>query len=253
MKMLPRIIPVLLNSNSGVVKTKKFRSRVYIGDAINIVKIFNDKEVDEIAVLDIDATRYERGPNYELISQIATEAFMPMAYGGGVGTVAQIEKILKIGVEKVIINTAAINSPNIIKEASNIFGSQSIVASIDVGRSFFGQFNIYADCGRRKLKVDLLQHIDQLQENGVGEIILNSIDRDGMMNGYDLELVKKVANSVSVPVVALGGAGEPADFLKAIEAGASAVAAGSMFVFHGRHNAVLISYTKPDALFKEGQ
>lgn len=248
---LPRIIPVLLISGSGLIKTTRFKTRVYVGDPINAVKIFNEKEADEIVILDIDATTSRRGPGLAVIERIATEAFMPMGYGGGVQTVREIELILKLGVEKVIINTAAASTPGLLEEASNSFGGQSVVASVDVKKNLLGQYRVYTNSGKRRLHVSLKDYIVYLEDSGVGEIVLNSIDKDGMMMGYDLNLISIVSRMVKIPIVALGGAASPKDFCAAVKCGASAVAAGSMFVFHGRHKAVLINYHKSEDVFRE--
>jgi cyclase len=245
---LKRIIPVLLLSDSGMVKTTKFSDPIYVGDPINAVRIFNAKEVDEIIILDIDATRFGRGPNFERIEQIASEAFMPLGYGGGVKTTQQMERLFRIGIEKVVINTAINENRRLLHEASQIFGSQSVVASIDVKKDFFGRYHVYSRCGKNRLDYELNSYISFVQEQGAGEIILNSIDKDGTMSGYDLKLISNVSGQLRVPLVTLGGAGSVNHFDDALQAGASSVAAGSMFIFHGRHKAVLISYTSPDKL-----
>jgi cyclase len=242
-----RVIPVLLLFNNGIVKTIKYKNPTYIGDPINSVRIFNEKEVDEIILLDINATPNGRGPNFSLIEEIASEAFMPLGYGGGVQTIQQIERLFKIGIEKVIMNTGIHNS-RLLREASDIFGSQSIVASIDVKKDLFGVYRIYSNCGKKKETEDLISCISRVQEEGAGEIILNSIDRDGTMSGYDLNLISSISNKLIVPLVALGGAGCLEHLQNALKAGASSVAAGSMFVFHGPHKAVLISYISPSQI-----
>lgn len=245
---LTRIIPVLLLSDSGMVKTTKFKSPIYLGDPINAVRIFNAKEVDEIVILDIDATRFGRGPNFERIEQIASEAFMPLGYGGGVKTTQQMEKLFRIGIEKVVINTGIHENRSLLREASQIFGSQSVVASIDVRKDFFGRYHVYSMCGMKREDLDLNSYISFVQEQGAGEIILNSIDKDGTMSGYDLKLISNISDLLNVPLVSLGGAGSVKHFHDALKAGASSVAAGSMFIFHGRHRAVLLSYISPDIL-----
>jgi cyclase len=243
-----RVIPVILLSKSGMVKTVKFKTPIYIGDPINAVRIFNEKEVDEIIVLDIDATRFMIGPNFKKIEEIASEAFMPLAYGGGIQSINQIEKLFKIGVEKVVINSAIYGDSKLLTEASKIFGSQSIVASIDVKKDFFGNYHLYSNAGAKKEKIDLLSCIERVQDEGAGEVIINSIDQDGTMAGYDLVLIGKISHKFKVPFVVIGGAGAVDHLRLAINAGASAVAAGSMFVFHGRHKAVLISYVSGDKI-----
>lgn len=240
-----RVIPILLLKNAGLVKTQKFKNPKYVGDPINAVRIFNDKEVDELVFLDISATPQKRGPNFELIKDIATEAFMPFAYGGGITSLNEIEKLINLGVEKVVLNTVAVTNPKIISEAANIFGNQSIVVSIDAKKTLFNGKMSFTHCGQTKSPTNYIDFAKEMEQLGAGELIINSIDHDGMMQGYDLQLIKNIAEVVTIPVVAAGGAGNLNHFKQAIEeAKASAVAAGSMFVFNGPHRAVLISYPK---------
>lgn len=245
-----RVIPVLLLKNNGLVKTYQFKNPVYIGDPINAVNIFNEKEVDELILLDITATNEEKELNYERIEEIVSEAFMPIGYGGGINRLEQIEKLLKLGIEKVILNTVVHSKPDLISQAARIFGNQSVVVAIDIKTDFFGKKKIYTHSGSRKQHIDLIQFLKKIEELGAGEIFLNSIDRDGTMKGYDLDLIKEVSEQVSVPVIASGGAGSIDDFSEAIKAGASAVSAGAMFVFQGLHRAVLINYPKYEELKK---
>jgi cyclase len=225
------------------VKTKKFKDPVYVGDPINAVRIFSEKEVDELVILDIDASRECREPNYELISEIAGECFMPVAYGGGIRTLAQARKLIRCGIEKVVINSASIDSTGFIREIADVFGSQAVVGSIDAKRTLLGGHRVFAKSGTVDTKLKPEDHAAALEKAGVGEIILNSIDCDGLMQGYDIELIKKVSAKVNLPVVACGGAGTLDHMRRAInESGASAVAAGSMFIFYGKHRAVLINY-----------
>jgi cyclase len=246
-----RVIPCLLLNGSGLVKTVRFKQPKYVGDPINAVRIFNDKEVDELTVLDINGTPEEKEPQFELITQIASECFMPLSYGGGVRNIIQIEKILKLGVEKVILNSVAVFTPELIKQSAGLVGSQSIVVSIDVKRSAFGKYNVYTHGGRKKTNLDLLEHAVRMEELGAGELLLTSIDRDGTQDGYDIKLLKMITDVVSIPVIASGGAGRLKDLECAIKkGGASAVAAGSMFVFYGKHRAVLINYPSQEDLKK---
>jgi imidazole glycerol-phosphate synthase subunit HisF len=238
-----RVIPCLLLKGTGLVKTVKFKNPVYIGDPINAVKIFNDKEVDELVFLDISATPEKRGPNFKLLADIASEAFMPFGYGGGIKTLHEIEQLFKLGVEKVILNTIAYSTPLLVTEASNIFGSQSIVVAIDVKSNIWGVPEVWTSCGKYNTKETPVKYALRMQDMGAGEILLNSIDLDGTMKGYDLNMIKSVTASIEIPVVASGGAGKIHDLKAAvIEGGASAAAAGSMFVFQGIPRAVLITY-----------
>lgn len=240
-----RVIPCLLVRGNGLVKTRKFKEPVYIGDPINAMRIFSDKEVDELVVLDIDASREGREPNYALIEEMAGEAFMPVAYGGGIRTIEQVRRLIRSGIEKVVINSAAIESTDVIRQAADMFGSQAVVGAVDVKKALFGGYRVIAKSGTVEAKIGLDEHIQRLVSAGVGEIFLNNVDHDGMMAGYDLKLLRNITQKVNVPVVACGGAGTVEHLSQAvIEGGASAVAAGSMFVFHGKHRAVLINYPK---------
>jgi len=244
-----RVIPVLLLKDGGLWKTRAFSEPKYVGDPINAVKIFNEKEVDELLVLDIGASISNKGPDFELIESLASECFMPLGYGGGVRSLQDIQKLFLLGVEKVVLNTAAVGFPDLISQAAAQFGSQSIVVSIDAKKSWLGGYEVRVLSGTRKTKWRPEDFAVEVERLGAGEIIINSIDNDGQQSGYDLELVKRVASVVRVPVIACGGAGVLEDFHRAVrDAGASAVAAGSMFIFHGKHRAVLISYPKRDEI-----
>ena len=238
----PRIIPCLTFTTSGLVKTTKFKDPKYIGDVINAVRIFNEKEVDELIVLDITASIEKRTPNFSLIQDIATECFMPLCYGGGITNVEEIQKIFELGVEKVSLNTSLYNVPNLITEASNIFGSQSIIASIDIKRNIFGKYSVFSQSGKIDRKYDPIKYAQELEASGAGEILVNSIDRDGTRQGYDLDIMKHISQSVTIPVMACGGANDLNDCRQILQAGASAAVASSFFVLHGKHRAVLISY-----------
>lgn len=247
--LIPRVIPCLLLRGSGLVKTVKFADPKYVGDIVNAVKIFNDKEVDEIIILDIEA-HTRRRINWELVTSTASEAFMPMCYGGGVTSVDEIRRLLKSGIEKVSINTAAHEDPRLIETAARTFGSQAIVAGIDVKKGFLGRAAVVSHGGKRKQSADPVHWAKAVERAGAGEILLTSVDRDGTQSGYDLELVRQVTSAVRIPVIACGGAGKLQHFSEAIHSGASAVAAGSMFVFHGPHRAVLITYPARTELTK---
>ena len=231
------------------MKTVRFKKPTYLGDPINIVKIFNDKEVDELVLLDITATAEQKAPNFELLADIASEAFVPLGYGGGVKTIEHVKTLFNIGLEKVIINSHAFVEPELMTRAADRFGCQSIVASIDVRSGWFGKSSVVTQSGGRQTKRDPVSYAVEMQERGAGEILLTSVDRDGTMSGYDIDLIRSVTEAVSVPVVACGGAGCVGDFAAAVsKGGASAVSAGSMFVFQGKHRAVLINYPSHDEL-----
>lgn len=246
-----RVIPVLLLHNRGLVKSVKFKDYKYVGDPINAVKIFNEKEVDEICILDITATKQKKQPDITHITEIVSEAFMPLSYGGGVANLEQAEKLFYNGVEKIILNYAAAHNKKLIGEISNRYGKQSVMASIDYKSNWLGRTSVYTLNGEENIKTTPVDKAKEMQDCGAGEIILNSIARDGTYSGYDLPMIEKVSKSVGIPVVACGGASSIEDFKKAVDAGASAVAAGSMFVFQRPHNAVLISYPNQENLRKE--
>ncbi len=241
-----RVIPILLLDNDGLYKTTKFKNPKYVGDPINAVRIFNNKEVDELILLDYTATNENRIPNFDNIKEIVSEAFMPIGYGGGINSLDHIEKLFKIGIEKVILNSTAFSNENILTEAIKIFGSQSIVVSIDYKKDLFGNNIIYTHGGKLKQKYDIIESCKHFQELGVGEIMINLIDREGAMSGYDISTINKISNELLIPVIASGGAGNISHLAEGVKAGASAVAAGSMFIFQGIHKAVLLSYITSD-------
>lgn len=248
----PRIIPVLLLKNKGLVKTRKFdkNSARYIGDPINAVKIFNDLEADELVFLDILASQEKRTIDPGLVKKIGDEAFMPFAVGGGIRTVGDIKMLLNAGAEKVVLNTISHENTSMIRAASVQFGHQSIIISVDYKKNLFGKFRVFILDGTESINDHPVDFALRMQECGAGEILLHSIDRDGMMNGYDLDLIEQVSEKLLIPVIACGGAGSPADLRKATDRGASAVAAGSLFVYHGPRNAVLINYPEQQELLK---
>ena len=239
-----RVIPALLLRNGGLVKTQRFKDPKYVGDPINAIRIFNEKEVDELMVLDITATREHREPDYALIEQFAGECFMPLAYGGGVRTVKQAQRIFASGVEKVCIQTAAFENRLLVRELADRFGSQSIMVSLDIKRSLFGRGQVFASAKGKAISVDWLQLLSELVNAGAGEILLNAVDKDGTLAGPDLDLIRQASARVNVPLIAVGGVSGLPDIKSAVEAGASAVAAGAFFVYHGPHRAVLITYPK---------
>lgn len=242
------MIPALLIQKGGLVKSVKFKNHKYVGDPINAVKIFNEKEVDEIVILDISATVEKRGPNFLQIKELASEAFMPLGYGGGITKLEDITKLITTGVEKVVINTSAYNNPRLISDGAKYIGSQSIVVSIDVKKNVWGKYKVYVQNGLKNTNLDPVQFARQMENAGAGELFLNAIDRDGTFSGYDTELIKLISSSINIPLVAIGGGACVEDMAKAIESGASAVSAGSMFVFQRPHRAVLISYPKQQEL-----
>lgn len=239
----PRVIPVLLLKDNGLVKTSKFQTPTYIGDPINAVKIFNDLEADELVFLDIDASQQNRTIPLRLVKQIGDEAYMPFSVGGGIKSVEQIRRIIENGAEKVVLNTSAIENPELVKLASEICGSQSIIVSIDAKKIGDMTYEVYTYGGTKPTGLDPVTVALMMQRLGSGEILINSIDRDGTKMGYDIDLVASISSAVRIPVIAMGGAGSLNDFLKAVkDGGASAVGAGTLFVFIGKKNAVLINY-----------
>ncbi|MES2205627.1 MAG: AglZ/HisF2 family acetamidino modification protein [Pseudomonadota bacterium] len=242
----PRLIPCLLLDGKRLVKTIQFSNSSYVGDPINTVKIFNEKEVDELIVLDIQASKNGNEPNFEMVAQLASECFMPICYGGGIRSLEDAERLIASGVEKIALNTAALQRPALVGEIARRYGSQSVVVGIDVSYKWWRGYRVL-NSGKRKITswapADWAKRI---AEEGAGEILLNSVDRDGTMKGYDSMLIQAVAKSVSIPVIACGGASDLNDCKKIIrETRASAVAAGALFVYKGPHRAVLINYPNP--------
>ena len=248
--LAPRIIPCLLLSDGGLVKTQKFTSKKYVGDPINAIRIFNEKECDELILLDIDASINNVEPNYAEIKKYAAECRMPLCYGGGVKTVEQARSIIALGVEKIALSSGVLEDLSLIECLASELGSQSVVVVLDVKRDFLGKYKAFTHNGRRATGLDLLPLISKVQEYGAGEIVINSIDRDGMSEGYDFKLARIVKDLVFVPLTFLGGAGSLNDIEKLIsENGIIGCAAGSLFVFKGIYRAVLISY--PDQIRRQ--
>lgn len=243
-----RVIPCLLLKDKGLYKTIRFKDPKYLGDPINTLRLFNGKEVDEVIVLDIMASINGLEPNLTYLKKLANECFMPICYGGGISTIEQIESLFKIGIEKVSFNTALHKNSDLVKQASKNFGVQSIVASIDIKKKLFNSYSVFIEGGSRDLKIGPVEYAKRAEELGVGEILINSIDRDGMMNSYDYDLIQQVSSAVSVPVIACGGASSLEDCVKAVDHGASAAAAGSLFVYYGPKKAVLINYPTQEEL-----
>lgn len=247
--LMPRVMPCLLLRNGALVKTVKFKDPGYIGDPINAIRIYNEKEVDELIFLDITATLEKREPPYKVLSEIASECFMPVTYGGGVRDLETIRQILSLGIEKIAVNSYAVENPEFIRAASDKFGSSTIVVSIDVRKKMFNRYEVVTNGGRKGTGLDPVEFASNMEALGAGEILLTSIDRDGTQEGYDIELIKKVTTAVTVPVIACGGAGKIDDFRAAVkEGGASACAAGSMVVYFGRNRAVLITFPEQEKL-----
>jgi cyclase len=237
-----RIIPCLLLKNNGLVKTTKFKYPKYIGDPINAIKIFNEKEVDELMVIDITASKENRGPNFELIEQFASECFMPLAYGGGIKSLAQAKQLFACGVEKICLQSSILENPMLIKELSNIFGSQSIMISIDIKKDLFGNYRLFNSLIGKTINFNWLNILNNLISFGAGEVVINSVDKDGTLGGPDLELIKIASSHIEVPLIYIGGISSLKDISNCLEAGANAIAAGSFFVYQGPHRAVLITY-----------
>lgn len=244
-----RVIPILLLEDKNLIKTQEFKNPVYLGDPINAVKIFNDKGADELVLLDIKASKQGGKPNFDYIQEIISESFMPLCYGGGIQTFQDAEKLLKMGIEKVSLNYGFHENPNLIRQIADTFGSQACVVSIDYNKTFLGAYHTYTLNGKVKTKYNLLDAAKYAEDCGAGEILLTSIARESQMKGYDIDILKKVASVVTIPVIANGGAGSISDFKDAIVHGnASAVAAGSFFVFHGKLRGVLIQYPSQNDL-----
>jgi cyclase len=241
----PRVIPCLLLSPSrgGLVKTRRFRDPKYVGDPINAVRIFNDKEVDELMVLDIDATREGRGPNFELVEELAGECFMPLCYGGGIRTSEEAKTIFSLGVEKVALQSAFLRDPQMVRQVADHAGEQAVVVSLDIERNWLGRERLRGARSR-----DWREALTEAVRSGAGEILLTSVEREGTLRGMDTQLIADASAMIDVPLIANGGAGSLADIQAAVKAGASAVAAGAFFVLHGPHRAVLITYPRYDEL-----
>jgi cyclase len=240
-----RIIPCLLLHKGGLYKTEKFKKPTYIGDPINAIKIFNEKEVDELILLDIDAAAKNNEPNYKMIDDIASECFMPLCYGGGIKDVQQMKMVYSLGVEKISISSQAFLNPNLITEASGMFGNQSVLVTIDVKKDFFGIKKVFIKNGSVNTKLDPVVFFKKMEDLGAGEIVINSIDNDGVMKGYDLELLKLLKSNSKIPVIGLGGAGNLEHIKEAFKISKiDGVACGSMFVYQGPLKGVLISYPK---------
>ena len=246
--VIPRVIPVLLMKNRGLYKGIKFRDHKYVGDPINTVKIFNDKEVDELIILDIEASKKNKSIEFEYLRDVVSEAFMPIGYGGGIKSIEDASKLFSIGVEKVILNTHAVLNFKLVSLLVKEFGSQSIVFSLDIKKTLLKGYRVFIKSGTEKTRYEPLELALIMQDLGVGEIFLNDIDRDGMFVGYNLDLIHKISQRLQMPLIACGGARSVDDFKLAKKAGAHACAGGALFVFHMPHRAVVVSYPVYDEL-----
>lgn len=237
-----RIIPVLLLKNGGLYKTVNFKKANYVGDPVNTVKIFNEKEADELVVLDFNASVDNRPIDYKKIGEIAGEAFMPMAYGGGIKSLDDAKKVFDAGYEKVVLNSVLFDQQELIEKIGSVYGAQAVVAAIDVKKNFLGKYKVYSHSGTKSASYSPVEWAKKLEQAGAGEILVNNIDQDGSWAGYDVALIGSIAPQINIPLIACGGAGNAGDFKNAVEAGASAVAAGSLFVYQKKGMGVLISF-----------
>jgi len=242
----PRVIPCLQLRNRALVKTRRFKDPVYLGDPVNAVKIFNDKEADELIVLDITATADGREPNFEFIAEFASECFMPLAYGGGIRAPEHVARLFAIGVEKAVINTAAFET-DVVTRAAREHGSQSIVVSMDVKKGLLGGHEVYVRSGTQRTRLDPVAYARRMEAAGAGELFVNCIDLEGMQSGYNVAVLDDVARAVRIPVIGCGGAGTLEHLRTAFrETGVAALAAATMFCLHGKHRAPLISFPTPE-------
>lgn len=248
-KLVTRVIPVLLLKNRGLYKGIKFKNHQYIGDPINTVKLFNEKYVDELIIFDIEATK-NNTIDFELLKEITSEAFMPMGYGGGIKCIEDVRKLFSIGFEKVLLNTICYNDNySLARKIVEEFGSQSLVACVDVKKKI-NRYYCYSNCGKKKEKILLETHINNLLDVGIGELVISDILRDGMMNGYNLPLIKRISENLSIPLIASCGAGSLNDMVEARINGANACSAGSMFVYKGEQRGILINYPEYSKLLE---
>ena len=240
----PRVIPCLLIHNNGLVKTVNFKEKTYIGDPINTVKIFNEKHVDELMVVDIDSTTLDKEPNYSLIKKLANESRMPLCYGGGIKDEIQAKKIFNLGVEKIAISSAAIHNPNLINKISSMVGNQSVVIVLDIKKNLWGKYQVVTHNGKKKVDINLDELILDIQKRGAGELVINSVDNDGKMQGYDYELLDRIHKLIKIPLTILGGAGSQNHLVDAYKRySIIGLSSGSLFIYKGKYKAVLINYS----------
>jgi len=246
-----RLIPCLLYYQGGLYKTIQFKKHHYIGDPINAIRIFNDKEVDELMFLDIEATALNKEPNYKVIEDIASECFMPLCYGGGIRNTDQMKRIYELGVEKISISSAFFSNPSLVESAAKLFGSSSVVVTLDVKKDFFGGYKIYTHNSSQRVKQDLMESVKMAEKQGAGELVINNIDRDGMMKGMDNDLIMQIKSQINIPIIAMGGIGNIDDVINTYsKTGIKAIAIGSMAVYHGHLKGVLINYPPSEILNK---
>ena len=245
---MSRVIPFLLVKDGGLVKTRRFKDPTYIGDPINAIRIFNEKEVDELALLDIGASANRCGPNFDLVHDVASECFMPLAYGGGVRNLEDAKRLFSLGAEKVILRSAAAVDLSLVSDIARFSGSQSVAVSVDIKRNRLGNLRLHAPGTRMDGHAGWLNFLHDAAAAGAGEVILNSVDRDGTMAGLDTNLIGQAARGLTTPLLAVGGVGSLADIRAGLDAGANAIGAGAFFVFHGPRRAVLITYPSLDEL-----
>jgi len=245
-----RIIPGLLLDGNSLVKTINFKKSKYIGDPINTIRIFNELEVDEVVLLDITATRLKKSPNFKLITELTNECFMPLAYGGGIRHIDDAKKLFNIGIEKVIINSFLFEKPSFITQLAKNFGSQSVVASIDIKKNLFGNYQILSNAGKKKQKVNIMNWVKELENLGAGELLITAIHKEGTWSGFDFDLVEKISNSVNIPVIAHGGASSLSDIEQVIKkSNASAACLGSMVVYQRKGMGVLINFPEQSDVY----
>lgn len=253
MLIRPRVIPSLLIKDGGLVKTKQFKKPEYLGDPINAVKIFNEKGVDELCIMDISKNRYDNGPNFELIEEISSEAFMPLAYGGGIRNLDDAKRIFKTGYEKIILNKVLAGNQTLAVKIIQLYGSQSIIGSVDVKKDLLGRYAVFTNSGKKLVNRNPLEWCKAIENLGVGEILLTNINHEGMQNGFDMDIIRMISDNVKVPVIACGGARNVDDLRDALMEGhADAVSAGSLFVYYGLKKGILINFPSEGQLLEKG-
>ncbi len=244
----PRVVPVLTISDNNLVKTFNFKNPRYIGDPINAIKIFNEKEVDELIIIDIDATKKNIEPNYSLIEDMCSECFMPLVYGGGIKNIEQARRIFSLGIEKICIQSIAFSNSNFIKDLNNEFGKQSIILSMDLKKDLFKKYRFYNNKTKRCEKFNYINKVQNLIDLGVGELLINSVNKDGSMSGPEKELIQEFRQNIDIPLIYIGGISSLEDIQNAVKAGANAIGASSFFIFYGPHKAVLLTYPSYDKI-----